>query len=64
MRAELNEVADRYAREVARLRQELDQLRAAVLARQNAEAELAELYRRREIVRAFGAERDPTAPLN
>jgi len=64
MRAELNEVANRYARKVARLRRELDQLRAAVLARQNAEAELAKLYRRREIGRAFGAERDPTAPLN
>jgi hypothetical protein len=41
----------------------LQQLRAAVLARQKAEGELAELYRERAIRRAQAAERDPAAPL-
>jgi hypothetical protein len=42
----------------------LGELRAAVLARQKAEAELASLYRERAIQRAQRTERDPTAPLN
>jgi len=40
------------------------ELRAAVLARQQAEAELAGLYRERAIARARAAERDPNAMLN
>jgi len=39
-------------------------LQAAVRARQNAEAELRELYRERAIARARAAERDPNAALN
>jgi hypothetical protein len=42
----------------------LRELRAAVLARQKAEAELAALYRERAIARARTAQRDPAAPLN
>jgi hypothetical protein len=42
----------------------LDELRAAVRARQHAEAELAGLYRERAIARARAAERDPNAALN
>jgi hypothetical protein len=44
-------------------RDALRELRAAVLARQQAEAELAALYRERAIIRARAAERDPTLPL-
>jgi hypothetical protein len=40
------------------------ELRAAVLARQHAEAELRELYRERAIARARAVERDPNAMLN
>jgi hypothetical protein len=40
------------------------ELRAAVLARQQAEAELAGLYRERVIARARAAQRDPALPLN
>jgi len=39
-------------------------LRAAVLARQKAEAELRELYRERAIQRARAAERDASTPLH
>jgi hypothetical protein len=42
----------------------LRELRAAVLARQKTEQELAALYREREIQKARAAQRDPTAPLN
>jgi hypothetical protein len=42
---------------------EVRQLKATVLARQHAEAELAALYRERAIQRAQAAERDPAAPL-
>ena len=45
------------------LRTALAELRAAVLARQKADAELASLYRERAIARAQAAERDPAAPL-
>ena len=51
-------------RELAECRAALDELRAATLARQRAEAELAGLYRERELARARAAERDPAAPLN
>ena len=51
-------------RELDACRAELEELRAAVLARQNAETELRELYRERAIQRARAAERDPAAPLN
>jgi hypothetical protein len=43
---------------------ELRGLKALVLARQHAEAELAALYRERVIQRAKAAERDPNARLN
>ena len=43
---------------------ELRELKAVVLARQHAEAELAALYRERAIQRAQAAERDPNAKLN
>ena len=49
---------------VRELRDALRELRAAVLARQRAEAELAALYRERAIARARSAERDPNAALN
>jgi hypothetical protein len=39
-------------------------LRAAVLAKQKAEADLRDLYREREIQRARATERDPAALLN
>jgi hypothetical protein len=44
--------------------QAMRELRAATLARQRAECELAELRREHAIQRAREAERDPTAPLN
>jgi hypothetical protein len=46
------------------LLQALQELRAATLARQKAEAALADLYRERAIARARGAEREPTQPMN
>ena len=71
MRDDLHEMAARHASEVATLRAELDEVRAQFeelrslsLARQNAEAELRELYRERGIARARAAERDPNAALN
>jgi hypothetical protein len=42
----------------------LAELRAAVTARWEAEARLAELYRERTIARARTVERDPSAMLN
>ena len=70
MRGDLHELAARHAAEVESLRRELDEVRALYaklrsvsLARQNAEAELRELYREREIARARAAERDPVLPL-
>jgi hypothetical protein len=48
---------------VRELREALQQLSAAVAERQHAEAELARLYREREILRASALERDPAAPL-
>jgi hypothetical protein len=71
MRADLHTMNFRHQCELADLRRELNEvrtayfeLRAAVLARQKAEAELAGLYREREIARARAAERDPNAALN
>ena len=70
MREELREMGERHAAEVAALRAELDQVRAAFdelrsvsLARQRAEAELASLHRERSIQRARLAGRDPSLPL-
>jgi len=42
----------------------LDKLRAAIRARHAAEAELAGLYRERDIARARSAQRDPERPLH
>jgi len=50
--------------ELEQCRTALVELRAAVLARQHAEAELRELYRERTIQRAKAAERDPVTLLN
>jgi hypothetical protein len=70
-RADLHAMSFRHACELADLRKEFDQVRAdyaelrsTVLARQDAEAELAALYRERAIARARAAERDPALPLN
>jgi hypothetical protein len=70
-RADLAAMNDEHQRELADLRRELaetralfDELRAVTLARQRADAEVAELYRLRDIERAKAAERDPVAPLN
>jgi len=73
-------VAERASaeREVDRLRDEVEwlmrdrdrllgalrELQAAVRARQKADAEVARLYRERDIVRAWAVERDPSAALN
>src|SRR5262249_28838566 len=51
-------------RELDETRSALNQLKAAVLARQHAEAELASLYREREIAQARAVERDPIIPLH
>ena len=71
MRSDLHEMAARHAAEVTRLREELDGVRAAFdelrsisRARQQAEAELRELYRERAIARARAVEHDPKAMLN
>ena len=58
--AELAEVR----RERDEFRAALAELRAAVTARWEAEARLAELYRKRAIARARAVERDPSAMLN
>jgi hypothetical protein len=42
----------------------LDELRTAIRARHAAEAELASLYRERDIAKAQAAVRDPAAPLH
>jgi septal ring factor EnvC (AmiA/AmiB activator) len=49
---------------VHELRDAINELLAARRAREMAEAELAALYREREIARARAAERDPALPLN
>src|SRR5262249_55383202 len=70
MRSDLEEQHARHLSEMADLRREFDevlgmfeQLRAAVRARQDAEAEPQQLYREREMVRGWATERDPAAPL-
>jgi len=50
-------------RELDQCRAEFNQLRAAVLARQHADAELAGLYRARSIQQALAAARDESKPL-
>jgi len=69
--AAITEERDALQRELEWIQQQLiellstvRELRAAVLARQQAEAELAGLYRERAIARARAAERDPNAMLN
>ena len=73
-------VAERASaeREVDRLRDEVEwlmrdrdrllgalrELQAAVRARQKADAEVARLYRERDIARAWAVERDSSAALN
>jgi uncharacterized membrane protein len=78
MQEELRELGARHIAEVARLHRQLEEvraelagvraafneLRAVSLARQAAETEITELRRQRELLRAFGAERDPATPLN
>jgi hypothetical protein len=59
----LYEMAD-LRRELDETRAALNELRAATLGRQHAEAELRGLYRERAIQRARAAERDPAAALN
>src|SRR5262249_26535227 len=49
---------------LAEVRDAMRELRAAVLVRQHAEAELASLYGQREIARARAAQRDPNVALN
>ena len=55
--------ANRGALLSARWRPRASAPRAAVLARRRAEAELAELYRERDMQRAGATERDPAAWL-
>jgi len=69
-RSDLHDMHFKHLCELADLRRELDEcraalneLRAATLARQRAEAELAGLYREREIARALAAERDLATSL-
>jgi hypothetical protein len=50
--------------QLVELREALAELRAAVTARWQAEARIADLYREREIARASAVERDPSAMLN
>jgi hypothetical protein len=61
--AELKRQNDWILRELEDITEQFRQLKAAVLARQRAAVELAELYRQREIARAQAVERDPTLPL-
>ena len=63
MRRDLEAQHARHLAELAALRKELDELRAAVLARAYAERELAELHRRRALTQAWSAERDLGQPL-
>ena len=78
MRAELQEMGAKHLAEVTTLRARIAalegeieevraqhaELRAAVLTRTKAEAELASLYRERELQRAQAAVRDLGQPLN
>src|SRR5262249_2794967 len=63
--AHLCEMSD-LRKELDAMRAELEQLRefrATVCARQQAEAELAELHRQRSLTQAWTAPRDPATPL-
>jgi len=67
---ELHDMHFKHLCELADLRRELEEtraalaeLRAAVRARAAADQELAELHREREIQRAQKVERDPALPL-
>ena len=69
--AALTAERDSLKRELAETKRErnefhdrLRELQAAVQARWQAEARLADLYREREIARARAVERDPNAALN
>jgi DNA-binding helix-hairpin-helix protein with protein kinase domain len=64
MRGELQAMAARHRAEVDAVRQQLDDLRAATLARSNAELELQELRRLREIGKAKMTQRDIDRPLH
>jgi chromosome segregation ATPase len=61
--ADLHREFDELRRELDETRALYDELRAVTLARQRADAEVAELHRLREIGRARAAERDPAQPL-
>jgi hypothetical protein len=70
-RADLADLSFKHAcqhadlmRELDKCRAELDELRALVLMRQEADAQVAALYRERAIARARAAERDPAMPLS
>ena len=63
-RDSLREELDRIRADRDALRVALQDLLDAVRARRNAEAELAALYRERDIARARAAERDPAQPLH
>ena len=70
-RASAEREIDDLRDELARLTQDRDrllaalrELQSAVRARQKADAEVARLYRERDIARAWAVERDPSAALN
>lgn len=66
LRRELDELKRQFdwmLHELQSVTEEFRALRMAVLARQKAEHELAELYRQREIAQAQAVERDPALPL-
>jgi predicted component of type VI protein secretion system len=62
MAAQARRQAD-LLRQLDELRTELEALKAAIRARQKAQAELDSLHRERELMRALSAERDPALPL-
>jgi hypothetical protein len=64
---EIGDLRDELARVTQdrdRLLAALRELQSAVRARQKADAEVARLYRERDIARAWAVERDPSAALN
>jgi len=64
---EIDDLRDELARVTQdrdRLLAALRELQSAVRARQKADAEVARLYRERDIARAWAVERDPSAALN
>jgi hypothetical protein len=71
MRADLHDMHFKHLCELADLRKELDEtrtaldeLRAAVRARERAESELTSLYRERDLARARAVARDSAMPLH